>query len=1255
MKLAIRKKHTKRLIGVGVFFILLLFVANYLVRHNMEKIIQSLVASESNGKYKLEIQKIKFQGHLKKIKAYQAHLYVMDTASQQSKTDVQFPFIEFQVKSIWDIILHKKLQLDYVICDAPTFNIRPLEKDTRGKISLPKQLGELYIQIEKVMNVMQVAKTRFTNSRLNLFLPGDSTKVIRLAGIDFGVDGFGTNKGTHEAGRFFFSENIFLHSGPQSISFPDGLHRLDFNGLHISTDHKMVNIYQCTLTGQSPDCVSGNYNIYFDTLRLIQTDFQALYNHALIKVDSIYCKNSKLNFLFASANRDKKLSTDSLINPFIKNLFGDIAVNYIGILNSDISLKSVRDNKILTFFSKGNDFQLRQIKIETAGKQPVQVGSINFNVKNYRSYTYDSLYEISFDSVSLTSNELFLSNFGLVPGVKNNNHALRALYIPNLALSGLSLGELIFDNQIKLDKATLLRPTLVIESKGGKENKIKKPLFDLFNEIEQYFNVQKLAIKDGHVTYDFSDGDNHSLVFENVNSEIFLKYLLQATQINSLEASIDQLSFSKAVYNNGLQQLQLLNGMLDGDQRDFIISNFEYRDKKELLQMQASGLLLSGININDDADEEEIFLQKLAWRQGKINSIVLPRKNESEKKYLPFSIQVGNISMPQTDVRLNLPNDFQLQTYMQHLDIFGLSKPADAGIHFEKAFFDGGSLSLKSPQLSIQTDTFNIQNIANSFLRNVSVAYRKGKDQVAVKIPYMGGMPGITNFENVRHWFGFHLYKPEIHWTIRPVDDTIIQAKQTKKNEPFVFEDLLMDSAHFIIEKINGEDTMRLNLPSTNIDLRYASFSDSLFMHGIKLSLLGIAFQPGKALAIRAPQAHINLVLDTLLHLPGQKFSMQSKPFHFSAPSIQISGKKEMLLKDAVIDIPGFVISETDLTKPMEFITHTSNATFQFSTALHNGDGKFEFHHITASLKDSLLKIDSLAFVPDIKSDAFFASQKTQSDFINLNTGKILFQQMDFSRLLTKPFPIHAGFVKINDAVLEIMKDKKLPMPKDSLKLLPTAMLRKIKLPLHIDSARVENAKVAYTELPAKHDPLLQVEIDNINALLKNVKNDGFERIDSLGIWATGKLGKAIPLQLEMHQAYIDTAAGFRMNVRVPAFDVSAINELQRPFTKIQLTQGNIGPIALHAKGNNLHATGDLQMQTKNIRIQAYREKNAPKTPLFTRFKYFIANNFILKKEKTRTGTFTLERVQSRSVFNYWVKMMLAGIKSAAGMNKKKK
>ncbi|MFZ1798674.1 MAG: hypothetical protein WAU24_02325 [Chitinophagaceae bacterium] len=1252
MKFSIKKKHTKIVIGIIVFIVILLVGGNYWVRHNIENIIQNLVAKESGGKYRLEIQKIKYHGRQKKLEAYNAHLYVMDSSLQESRTDVQFPYLEFQLKNIWDVIFRKKLVLDSVICNAPTFNIRPSVKDTSKRISVPEQLGELYLQIEDVMNNMQVKKLRFTKSNFNLYTPGDNSKIIRLHDIDFGVDGFDVGVGNNNTSQFFFSENIFVRSGPQAFTFPDGLHGLAFSSLSISTDKKLISIINCTLTGASPDSVSAKYNIHFDTLKLVNTDFNALYRKSLIKVDTVYCQNSDIDFFFNTHKKNKKVSADTMINSVLKGLFGDIQVKYIGIINSDISVKTQRDNKTLTFFSKGNNFRLRQINISAQNDNPVQVESIDFDVKNYRSFTDDSLYEITFDSVSLTNRELKLVNFGLVPGTKNNDHALRALNIPSLTLKGLSLGDLIFDKTIKMQEAILENPAIIIESMGNNDNKIRKPLFEIFDDIEKYFAVENLTVQNGDVQYRFSTGANHTLHFQNVNAAVFLKNLFSSTRVSGVETSIDRLSFSKAAYNNGLQQILLSKGVLDGNQKNFLIASLEYIDKNELLHLNAGGLLLSGININDSADDERINLEGLSWAEGKVISQRIAGNVNPEKTTLPVSIYVKNISLPNTDLLLNLPGSIQLQTFLHHLDIERFSKPDNAAIHFDKAYFDGGSLMLLSDGLAVFTDSFNINNINKSFIENISLRYVSSKDSVLIKIPILSGNPGLTNFSNIKSWNGFHLIKPDIKWFLQK-DSTKNFTKNNAYRTPLLLENTTVDSAKLHIESYDISDTLLADIPQISFQLNYASLNDTANLRGLNVSLNGLNIHASRGTSVSAPDAILAMQIDSMQFLPGNIFMIQSSLLHLKSPGVFITGKKETNLQQVELDIPKVVFNEKNIHAWQDVLLNHTGTKLKFSTALDDQSGKFLFNGIQFSAKDSLLQLDSLEFIPRMKSDSFFAQQTWQNDYQQFHTGKIIFEKINAAALIAKPFAVDVRSAQINDGFITIIKDKKLPFQQHSNKPLPVQALRKINFPLHIDSINLVQANVHYIELASNEKPGLDLHISDINAAVVNIKNDPGKLNDSLYISGTGKINNVVDAQIFMHQSYQDTAGGFQFGVHVLPFDATAINPLQQELTGVRFTKGHIDSITVLARADNTTANGNVQIHTKGLAIAAYHANDSIKTPLLTRIKYFIANTFILKKEKTRTAAFEANRVAEKSVFNYWIRILLGAMKAVAGIQKK--
>lgn len=1250
MKIPIKKKHTHITLGVILFIALVLIGGNYWVRRNIENIIQNLVASESGGKYRLEVKKIKYHGRQQRLQVYNAHLFIIDTAIQKSGTDVQFSYMEFRLKSVWDVILRKKLVLDSVICTSPTFNIRPLAKDSTSKVSIPEQLGELYLQIEDVMHNMQVKKLRFTKSNFNLFLPRDTSKIIRLHDIDFGVDGFDVHVGTNNANQFFFSENIFVRSGPQSFVFPDGLHGLDFSSLSISTDKKLISINNCTLTGKSPDSISAKYRIHFDTLQLVNTDFNALYRNSLIKVDTVYCKNSNIDFLFNTHKKNKKLSADTLINTVMKSLFGDIRVNYIGIINSDISVKTQRDNKTFTFTSKGNNFRLREINIGAKNEIPVQVKSIDFDVKNYHSFTDDSLYEISFDSVSLTSDQLKLVNFGLAPGTLNNDKALRAVNIPSLTLKGLSLGDLIFDKTLKVDEAQLKNPAIIIEAKGSDENKIRKPLFDIFNDLEKYIDIEKLTIQNGDVQYRFSTGENHVLNFQNVDASVFLTNLFGATHVSAVEASIDRLSFSKAVYNNGLQKVLLTSGILDGNQKNFSIAGLDYSDKNELMHLHASGLLLSGVNIIDSADEENINLDQLTWANGKVSSNPIPENVLPEKAIMPISIFVKNISLPNTDLQLNLPGRIHVNTFLHHLDIENFSKPNDAAIKFIKAFFDGGFFTMHAPGLSVSTDTFNINNLNTSFIKNISLQFISPKDSVLIKIPKLSGNPALTNFSTIKSWDGFHLLNPDIQW-FHQKDSSKKFANKNVAATPIILKNTSIASAKLRFQSYDKWDTLYTNASDASLYVKYASFNDTAELRGVSLSLNGMKFSSPQGVSLKAPQAKLSWQIDSLKFLPGSVFNIQNKLVQLSAPSISIYNQAETILTQVSLEIPKMTLSDKNIQSWKDIVFHQTNTKFKFSTTFHDKNGKYFLHGIQFTAKDSMVQLDSLAYIPALSSDSFFAKQTWQNDCQQFHTGKIIFNKMNTSLLMDKPVAVNAQSLTINDAAIKIIKDKKLTVQENIVKPLPVAALKQLHFPLRIDSFNLANADVDYTELPGIDKPGLHIDVTDLNATLLNIKNDSDDFHDSLYISAKGKINHAIDAKIFMNQSYKDSG-NFRFDAQVLPFDAVDINQLQQTLTGIRFTRGSIDSIHVNALANQKTADGNIQLQTHGLAIEAYHANGNKKTPLIKRIEYFIANTFILKKEKTRTATFEASRVEEKSVINYWIQMMLAAMKSIAGKSK---
>src|SRR5690349_14911304 len=117
--------HTKRkwVIITSVSILSLLVIAGivfyYLIDNNIKKIISEIVQRESKGSLAVNMRKFKFSWATNKLEVGDFELYSADSISAQTSYRIKIENFNIKTNSLWDIAVHKKLNIDSLSIVAP--------------------------------------------------------------------------------------------------------------------------------------------------------------------------------------------------------------------------------------------------------------------------------------------------------------------------------------------------------------------------------------------------------------------------------------------------------------------------------------------------------------------------------------------------------------------------------------------------------------------------------------------------------------------------------------------------------------------------------------------------------------------------------------------------------------------------------------------------------------------------------------------------------------------------------------------------------------------------------------------------------------------------------------------------------------------------------------------------------------------------------------------------------------------------------
>jgi hypothetical protein len=117
------------LVLVAIFTGLYFYVTN-----NAEKLIKDLVASNSDGKFSLDVKKINFNIAKLHLSIIEPHLSSNDSVNQETTYDVRLDKIVIDLAELKPLLYHRKLIIDSFACIRPQIIATKWKDKPTGKI-----------------------------------------------------------------------------------------------------------------------------------------------------------------------------------------------------------------------------------------------------------------------------------------------------------------------------------------------------------------------------------------------------------------------------------------------------------------------------------------------------------------------------------------------------------------------------------------------------------------------------------------------------------------------------------------------------------------------------------------------------------------------------------------------------------------------------------------------------------------------------------------------------------------------------------------------------------------------------------------------------------------------------------------------------------------------------------------------------------------------------------------------------------------
>lgn len=261
-----------------------------------------------------------------------------------------------------------------------------------------------------------------------------------------------------------------------------------------------------------------------------------------------------------------------------------------------------------------------------------------------------------------------------------------------------------------------------------------------------------------------------------------------------------------------------------------------------------------------------------------------------------------------------------------------------------------------------------------------------------------------------------------------------------------------------------------------------------------------------------------------------------------------------------------------------------------------------------------------------------------ETDLYNIKLDSIWLKGIDVRKFIAEQV-LHMRSLVMSSPVAIIHRDKSMPDGPFNYKHLPVSGLKKLGISIRIDTVEIANGKVEYHERLKQDSDFGEVVFHRINGVMTGLNNARRSPSDdkALVVKATARVYEKTTIEMHLRAPLASRNDAFTVEAEVGEIPFSALNRMTEDLLNVKATSGQIHRMRLKMSGNEDRATGDLDLEYDDLRIDLAANDGKKENGFF---KNLLGNALIKKENSTdrknyRQGRFEVERRKDRAIFNF--------------------
>lgn len=366
-------------------------------------------------------------------------------------------------------------------------------------------------------------------------------------------------------------------------------------------------------------------------------------------------------------------------------------------------------------------------------------------------------------------------------------------------------------------------------------------------------------------------------------------------------------------------------------------------------------------------------------------------------------------------------------------------------------------------------------------------------------------------------------------------------------------------------------------------------------------------------------------------HLHYQKIDIsdnnvmfQNNPLSFESTGFKLEKYQENLFK----------------LKPIEKAIEINNIDLTFE------DTHFQFSIDTVQIQfeEKMVSFKNLNLKPLMEPTKLANTYEFNNDVIGIHVDELNLFNYNFFKTLNHE-GVFIDSVLVDGLDLDIYKDKRKPFDMDKRPKLPHLALKKLEMPLHIQSVIVNNGNLKLEHRLDKRNLSMKLSIDDISAQITNITSIEAFRENPMKVSINAKFMEQATMKVNMNfplKDHEDTFyfAGSLGKAKLYLFDTAIF-----PVLGLKVLRGDLDKLTFNASANEISSSGKMTMLYHDLEAEVFKANSVEENSFLSwTINHVVRESNPGKNNKIRKVTMENTRTEYKGLGNYFWKTLQNGI-----------